>query len=184
MAINTPGYDSSQVNKSGRSTEQERQWKLSVSRFVNNYDPTVTNSLVVGEPTDGNLGDGTLNAEEIYEDGKRVFVQEGNATGGLEHTALDHGTVSSGTLTISPVDAMMHQVVCGGAFELDVATNVWGTAVLHILNNGSAGDITPSANLTKKYPGSSLNTVNGNMFTVTFYFLGSFGCDYSVQARQ
>lgn len=128
--------------------------------------------------------DGTANYPILKEDGKRVFVQEGNATKGLQHTPVDHGTVSSGTLTISPLDGFWHDVVNNGAFTLDASTSYRGCAVLHITNGASAGAITFSGNFQKKYPSQSLDTTNGSKFVVTIYFFGADKADYSIQARQ
>lgn len=180
-----PNQDVRAVDSAGRASETDFKFKKSIQRFMWRAAKIwETGKIIVGAPTGGDKGDGTLNAEEIYEDGKRVFVQEGNATKGLQHTPVDHGTVTSGTLTISPLDGFMHEAICGGAFQIDVPTNLWGSAVLHITNAAGAGEITFSSNLQKKYPSAKHETTNGNKFSITFYFFGTHKADYSVQPRQ
>lgn len=128
--------------------------------------------------------DGTADYPILKEGGKRVFVQEGNATKGLQHTPVDHGTVTGGTLTISPLDGFFHAVTNNGAFTLNASTSYYGTAVLHVTNGSGAGAITFGSNFQKKYPSPSLDAVNGNKFVVTIYFFGANKADYSVQPRQ
>ena len=158
-------------------------WFQSLERR-NVGDPNVIDSLVVGEPTGDNKGLGSVNAEELYEDGLRVFVQRGNATAGLDHTPYAHGTKSSGTLTIDPLDGFFQTVTNGGAFTLSpVSSSFYGSVALHITNNGSAGTITRTG-WTKAMLGDSLTTTNTHKFTVFMYFFGSLGADYLIKARQ
>lgn len=182
MVNPVPGHDSSAVNQSGRPTESERQWKLSISRWINNFDPTRIAKLIIGSPTDDDKGDGSVNAEAIYEDGKRVFVQEGEATGGVKHVILDHGTLSSGTLTIDPQAAVIQKVTITGSVSIQPVSSKGGNCLLHV-TNGSGANASFSG-WVRPYPGPSINTTNGHKFAVTMYFFEGDGADYSVQPRQ
>src|SRR6185312_10459397 len=92
-----PDSSTAHVNSdTGKPTKDIYNWLKSVQDFVNK---NIFPSLVIGNPTGGNLGAGTLNAEQIYEQNKRVFVQTGNATGGLTFTTHDLGTITTGTVT-------------------------------------------------------------------------------------
>ena len=158
-------------------------WFQSLERR-NVSDPNAIDSLVIGAPTDGNEGPGTINAEALYEDGKRVYVQKGNATDGLDHTVYSLGTQSSGTLTIDPLNGFYQNVTNGGAFVLSPRSSTyWGSCLLHITNNGSAGAITFTG-WTKAMIGDPLTTTNTSKFAIYMYFYGASGSDYIIKARQ
>lgn len=128
---------------------------------------------------------GNADFTTLKEDGKRAFIQGSTADeGGLEHTPYDHGTMTTGTLTLDPAVRLHHQVVCNGAITISPAsTDYHGTAVLHITNGSSAGTKTPSG-FTKQYTGDAFTNTNAHKFAMIFYFFGSDGCDYIVKARQ
>ncbi len=125
----------------------------------------------------------SITADTATIDGKNPFLQLGNATGGLTHTEYDHGTKSSGALTINPLDCFHQKVIDGGAFVLSPVASVVGSCVLRVTNNASAGAITFTG-WTKKYPSASHATTNANQYLVFMYFFGSAGADYMIQARQ
>lgn len=180
-----PNQDVRSVDDAGRSSETAFKFNKTVQRFMWQAAKIwETAKIIVGSPSGGDKGNGTLNAEEIYEDGKRVFVQEGNATKGLQHTPVDHGTVSSGTVTLSPLDGFFQKLTNNGAFTLNASTSYCGSVVLHVTNGASAGAVTFGGDFLKKYPSGSLTTTNGHKFTITVYFFGSDKADYSIQARQ
>lgn len=129
--------------------------------------------------------DGDADFTTLKEDGKRAFIQGSTADeGGLEHTPYDHGTMTTGTLTLDPAVRLHQEVVCNGAITISPAsTDYHGTAVLHITNGSSAGTKTPSG-FTKQYTGDAFTNTNAHKFAMIFYFFGSDGCDYIVKARQ
>lgn len=180
-----PNQDVRSVDNAGRSSEAAFKFNKTVQRFMWQAAKIwETAKIIVGSPSGGDKGDGAVNAEEIYEDGKRVFVQEGNATKGLQHTPIDHGTVTGGTLTISPLAGFFQSVTNGGAFTLQASTSYYGTIVLHVTNNASAGAVTFGGDFLKKYPSGTLTTTNGDKFVITVYFFGAGKADYSIQPRQ
>lgn len=116
--------------------------------------------------------------------GKKPFLQGGGADdGGIDHTFVDLGTVSSGTLTIDPLDGFFQKVINNGAFVLSPISGRGGSCILHITNAASAGAVTFTG-WTKKYPSSSLDTTNANKHAVTMFFYDTDGADYSIQNRQ
>lgn len=145
-------------------------------------DPGLAMShIVVGAPTDGDKGDGTINAEEIYEGGNRVFVQGGNADAGVTYSPADHGTVSSGSITPNPLDGPKQVVTNAGAFQIN-ATSQTGDVELHIINGTGAGAVT-FAGFSKKWVGDSLNTTTGHEFVVFIYGYGTKSA-YLIKALQ
>lgn len=188
MATNpVPGYEAPSVDGRGRSSEAGYRWQKSVGRSIKGLqDVGLPEALVLGDPTDGNEGPGTINAEEIYDNGNRVLTEAGRqtTTGGFDATPKDHGTISSGTLTIDPLDGQHQIVTDNGAFTLSPAsTTKHTTVILHVTNGASAGAITFTG-FTKKYPSGSHDTTNTNKFAIILFFYGSDGCDYSIQPRQ
>lgn len=188
MAVNpVPGYEGRSVDGAGRSSESNFRWQKSVGRTLKDFaDLGLPNALVIGEPTSGNLGDGSINAEELYEGGSRVLTEAARRTlsAGFDSTPHDHGTKSTGTLTIDPLDGQHQIVIDNGAFTLSPAsTTKYTTVILHVTNGASAGAITFTG-FTKKYPSGSHETTNGNKFNIILFFNGSNGCDYAIQPRQ
>lgn len=182
MVNPVPGYQNPSVDRAGRSSTEEFRFKKSITDWINKFDPTGVVKLIVGSPTDGDLGDGSVNAEALYENGKRAFIQGGQADEGLGHNPVDHGTVSSGTLTIDPLAGFFQKVTVTGSVVIAPASGRTGSCVLHIQNGASAN--ASFGGWSKKYPGSTVSTVNGNKFATFMYFFGSDGADYAVQARQ
>jgi hypothetical protein len=177
-----PGYQNPSVDGKGRSSAESFRWQKSVSRDLK----AMTESQVVGDPSGGNKGEGTINAEELYDNGNRVLTEAGRQTlaAGFDTTPYDHGTKSSGALTIDPLNGQYQIVTCNGAFTLSPAsTTKYATVLLHITNGSSAGTVTFTG-FNKKYPSGSLNTTNTYKFSVFIYFYGSLGVDYAIQPRQ
>lgn len=79
--------------------------------------------------------------------------------GGVEVTLLDHGTLTSGTLTLNMGQRPSQKVTCGGAFTLNPGS-AEGSCLLDVVNNASAGNITIGFD---KVTGA-FDTVNGNRF--------------------
>lgn len=132
-------------------------------------------SLVVGDPTNGNLGNGTINAEQIYEDDKRVFAQGGSASGGLTFSTHDLGTVTTGSVTPNPSDGLKQKLVNNGAFTLTATAEV-GDVELLVTNGASAGTITFSG-FEKQWTGDPLDTTSGHKFVIFIYGLdGAQAC--------
>lgn len=177
-----PGYQNPSVDGKGRSSAESFRWQKSVSRELK----AMTESQVIGYPSGGNIGDGSLNAEALYDNGNRVLTEAARQTldAGFDSTPYDHGTKSSGTLTIDPLDGQ-HQIVTGnGDFTLSPAsTTKHTTVVLHLTNGASAGTVTFTG-FTKKYPSEALNTTNMHKFAIIIYFFGSMGVDYAIFGRQ
>jgi hypothetical protein len=172
MKITPSTQEARTINRVGQSSEQDFRFRKSVSRFINEAQKE--------------FATGILDANEVYDNGNRVLTEAARQTleAGFDTTPFDHGTKSSGTLTIDPKDGQYQTVVCNGAFTLAPAsTTKYATVVLHITNGSSAGSISFSG-MTKKYPSGSLNTINTNKFSVFLYFFGSFGVDYAIQPRQ
>lgn len=115
--------------------------------------------------------------------GLNPFLQGGEADEGLDHNWVDHGTVTSGTLTIDPMDGFFHKVTANGTFAISPAANRGGSCILHVTNGATAGTVTFSG-WSKKYPSASLTTTSGNKFAIPMYFFDAEGADYMIQARQ
>jgi len=123
----------------------------------------------------------TATIETLTVDGKDPYLQGGSAHSGLDHTWYDNGTLSSGTLTVDPLNGFFQKVTLTGAVAIAPHSTHIGSCVLHITNGASANGSFSS--WTKKYSGS-ITTTNGHMFAVPMYFFGALGADYSIQARQ
>lgn len=172
MKITPSTQEARTINRVGQSSEQDFRFRKSVSRFINEAQKE--------------FATGILEADEVYDNGNRVLTEAARQTleAGFDTTPFDHGTKSSGTLTIDPKDGQYQTVICDGAFTLEPASTTKFTSVLlHVTNGASAGTITPSG-FTMKFPSGSHNTVNGNKFWFFLYFAGSLGVDYAIQPRQ
>jgi len=134
-------------------------------------DPGILDHIVVGSPTDGDQGAGTVNAEELYEDGKRVFVQAGNAAAGVTYTPCDHGVVSGGSITPNPSNGPKQVVVNNGAFQINATAEI-GDLELRIINGSGAGSVTFSG-FSKKWPSDTMATTDGNEYAVFIFGYGS-----------
>lgn len=130
---------------------------------------TVTNG-------DGVSGDPTFNV------GSSVALLDSagqTLSGGARVTTYDNGTKSSGTLTPDPGNGPTQKYTNGGAHALAPGTN-YGSYILDITNNGSAGSITTSFT---KVTGSSFTTTNGHKFKC-YAHISELGSLLNVQAMQ
>lgn len=163
-----PDSSAAHVGEGGKPTKDFYNWLKSVGDFASKTAQAFK-SLVIGSPTGGNLGDGTINAEQIYEDDKRVFAQAGNATGGVTFTEHDHGTPANGaTITPNPSQGLKQLVTNNVAGFTVAATAEIGDLELRIVNGASAGTITFSG-FEKKWTSDSLDTTNGHQFVAFIY---------------
>lgn len=126
---------------------------------------------------------GNADFTTVSEGGNRAFIQNSNATKGLDHTPKDHGTVTTGTTTITPRDGFHQKLTCGGAITIAPASiDYYASVSLHIINNASAGTKTLSG--MSPYTGSAgLTNTDGDEFNVLIYWFGSSGVDYMVFKR-
>ena len=83
--------------------------------------------------------------------------------GGANVTAYSIGTVTSGTSTIDCGKSPLQYMVDGGAFTLAAPSND-GSCIIRILNNGSAGAITPSGFTVGSNTGDTPDTTNAHAF--------------------
>lgn len=114
-------------------------------------------------------GAGVADYPELYEDGKRVFVQTGNATGGLTITEYDIGTPTNGsTVTPNPSNALKQKLTNNVAGFTIAATSEIGDVELRVTNGASAGTISFSG-FDKQWTGDSLTTTNGHQFVIFIY---------------
>jgi len=124
----------------------------------------------------------TLTVDTVTVGGLNPFLQGGDADEGLNHNWVDHGTLSTGTLTIDPLDGYFQKVALTGAVAIEPSASHVGSCLLHITNGASANG--SFSGWTKKYPSVSITTTNGHKFGVMMFFYGALGADYSIQARQ
>lgn len=160
--------DKSVVPETGKSTLDQYLFLRRVEDILRRDHGALTD-LVVGSPTGGNKGSGTINAEAIYEQDKRALTEGGGRTlsGGFVFAEYDLGTVSSGTITPNPSNGLKQKLTNNGAFTL-AATSEIGDLELRVTNGASAGSITFSG-FEKNWPGDALNTTNGNQFVIFIY---------------
>lgn len=90
----------------------------------------------------------------------RIDTEDQVLTGGARITSKDLGTKSSGTVTPDPGDRPIQRYINGGAHTLAPGTD-YGSYILDITNNGSAGAITTSG-WTKVW--GAFDTTNGHKF--------------------
>lgn len=177
-----PNQDFRTTDDAGKPSLSDTKWRKGVQRAISAVSEFLkTGWIVVGNPDGGETGDGSINAETLYECGKRVFVQGGLAEAGLDHSWIDHGTMSSGTLTIDPLEGFHHKVTIAGAVSIEPASDRVGSCILHITNGASADASFSGWNY--KFSGSITKTLN-DRFWVPMYFGGSEGADYMIQRRQ
>lgn len=187
-----PNQDVRAVDSAGRASETDFKFKKSIQRFMWQAQKLVETASViagkvlVGSPTGGDKGDGTVNAEELYDDGERVLTERAKQTikAGFDNDRYSLGTLTSGTHTVDPQDGQHQGATFNGSFTLSPASVTKdSTVVLHVTNGASAGTVTFTG-WGKKYPSQSLTTTNGHKFTIIMYFFGSDGADYAIFARQ
>ena len=131
-------------------------------------------SLVVGTPTGGNKGAGTANVQgTIYQNNSAVFVQTGNATGGLTWTTSDFGTITNGTISPAPATCLKQSVTNNGTLVISATSLSVGDVELLIVNGASATSLTFSG-FSKTFTGDAYTTTNNNAFVAYLYgFAGS-----------
>jgi len=94
-------------------------------------------------------------------------------TDGFKATAYDAETLSSGTLTPSPLNGNLQRYINGGAHTLAPPSESGDyTIIIQMTNNGSAGAITSSG--FTMVTGDSLTTTNGHDFLFYITKLNSF----------
>lgn len=128
-------------------------------------------SLVLGTPTGGNKGVGTLNAQGIYENNNEVFSQTGTASGGLVITPFSFGTVSTSTIAPSPAVCLKQNVTYNGTLTVSAPTLVGDIELL--VTNGTAAASVALSGFSKQFSGDSFTTVSGSSFVVFIYGFGS-----------
>ena len=139
-------------------------------------------TLVIGTPTGGNKGPGTLNvASTIYQNGNAVFVQTGNATGGLTITPTALGTISSGTITPNPATCLKQTLTNNGAFTIAAPTQIGDIELF--MTNGASAVIPTFSGFTKQFIGDALDNTVGHKFFIFIYGFGSTTA-YVVKALQ
>lgn len=185
-----PNQDVRSVDQSGRATESSFKFNKSIQRFMWQAGKLIeTAKAIIGHAVIGSVedkGDGTLNAEALYDNGERVLSERARQTlkAGFDNVAKDHGTVSGGTLIIDPLDGQYHKAVFNGALTLQpAAVENLNTVVMHVTNGATPGAVTFKG-FTKKYPSQSLNTVAGHRFAIHIHYFGALGADYAIYPRQ
>lgn len=107
-------------------------------------------------------------------------------TGGFTWTPFSLGTVSSGSVTPTPLSNLKQTLINAGAFTLNAPTVV-GDIELYITNNASAGTITITG-FTKQFTGDSLDTTNTHEFVIYIYCFkndaGTVKTAYLIKAMQ
>jgi hypothetical protein len=182
-----PSQDVRTVDNAGRPSETDFKFKKSIQRFMHELTKVLeVPKIIVGSPTGGDLGDGTINAEELYDDGSRVLTERAGQTidAGFDNEPYDLGTITSGTLTIDPINGQHQKVTFNGTFDVEPATVTnYSSVSLHVTNGSSAGSPDFSA-FNKKYPSETLTTTDTDQFNIVIYFFGSGGADYAIFRRQ
>jgi hypothetical protein len=187
-----PSQEVRSVDNAGRPSETDFKFKKSIQRFMHNAGKLietaklVTERIVVGSPTGDDLGDGTINAEEVYDNGSRVLTERAGQTieAGFDNEPYSIGTITTGTVTIDPINGQHQTLTNNGAFTLSPASvTKYATVSLHIINDASAGAVTFTG-WGKKYPSGALTTTDEDEFNIVIYFFGSAGADYAIFARQ
>jgi hypothetical protein len=182
-----PNQEVRSVDSAGRPSETDFKFKKSIQRFMHQLTKVLEiPKIIVGSPTGGDKGDGTVNAEELYDDGSRVLTERSGQTleAGFDSDRYDIGTVTSGTVTIDPINGQSQQLTANGAFTLSPASVTNGSFVSLHVTNGSSADTVTFTGFTKKYPSETLTTSNGHKFNIVIYFFGSDGADYAIYRRQ
>lgn len=128
-------------------------------------------SLVVGSPTGGNKGAGSINAQTIFENNNEVFSQTGTASGGLVITPYSFGTVTSSTIAPSPATCLKQTVTNNGTLVVS-APSLVGDIELVVTNAASATSFSLSG-FSKQFTGDAYATTNGNAYVVFIYGFGS-----------
>ena len=129
--------------------------------------------------TNGDGVSGNINVN-VGSDIAQLTATGQTLSGGARVTTYDNGTKSTGTLTPDPGNGPTQKYTNGGAHTLAPGTN-YGSYILDITNNGSAGSITTSG--FTKVTGSSFTTTNGHKFKCYVHVSG-LGSLLNVQAMQ
>jgi hypothetical protein len=121
----------------------------------------------VGDSTDINLDLAAKGTGKVRVSGSPALKASGaeTLTGGFAATAIDLGTITTGTVTPVLTTGNFYKWINGGAHALAVPPGE-GTAVAQVTNNGSAGAITTSS--YTRVTGDTITTTNGHDF---FFFI-------------
>lgn len=178
-----PNQSVPSVDKAGRATETDFKFNKQVQRFMHEAGKIwETAKIIVGSPTGGDKGAGSINAETIYEQNRRVFVQTGNATGGVTFTAYVLGTPANGsTITPNPSNGLKQKLTNNVAGFTIAATAEIGDCEVHVTNGASAGTISFSG--FKQWSGDPLTTTNAHEFAILILGFGTKAA-YSIKALQ
>ena len=107
-------------------------------------------------------------------------------TGGFTWTPFSLGTVTTGTVTPSPLNNLKQTLTNGGAFTIAAGTTV-GDVELYVTNNASAGTISFSG-FTKQFSSDALDTTNTHEFVIFIYIFkndaGTVKSAYLIKAMQ
>ena len=163
------GAGSKGVRPDGKLSAEFYSWLKRAEKVLNRV------ANVFGSPTGGNLGDNTINAEEVYEDGERVLTEAGGRTlrGGFVEEEFDLGTPANGaTVTPNPLDGLKQKITNNVAGFTIVATTQIGDCEVRVTNGASAGTITFSGFV--QWSSDPLTTTNGHQFVI---FIFAFGGD-------
>lgn len=180
MAKNIRPYQGSSaksVDRNGKPSAEVYSWMRRAEGLLNRV------ANVFGNPAGGNLGDNTINAEEVYEDGNRVLTVAGglSLTGGFTHTPHDFGTLSTGTITPNPSEGLKQKVTVTGGITINPTTEV-GDLELHVINGAGAAAPSFGAGF-KQWVGDPFTTTTGHEFAVFIFGYGSKAA-YLVKALQ
>lgn len=129
-----------------------------MARFISSGESAATNASSVTYDNATSGLDAT-NAKTALDE----LEAEKQTAGSGQSTAEDIGTVSTGTITLQPSDGALKTLTNGGAFIWAAPTQEGGY-IAYMLNNGSAGAITPSG--FDHEQSSIFNTVDTNEFEV------------------
>lgn len=125
------------------------------------------------QPMDALTATDALSADDLLIFGKQSDGYNGrartrtNMLGDLA-AAANLGTVSSGSVTPSLANGQVQRYVNNGAHTLNVPAGD-GLFVIEVTNGASAGAITFSGYVTGMPIGDTLNTTNGNIFTLQIW---------------
>lgn len=112
---------------------------------------------------------GNADFTTLKEDGLDVFVQTGNATGGVTFTEYDLGTPTNGsTVTPDPSDGLKQKLTNNVAGFTIAATAEIGDCEVRVTNGASAGTISFSG-FDKQWSGDALTTTSGHQFIIFIY---------------